>query len=237
MKVDIFIRTYSRDIEALKYCLQSIEKFCTGFRDVIITVPAKDRHLLGYDPKYKVITVQHYENDYLGQQATKLAAHEYSQDSDLILFIDSDCIVLEPVTPKSFMVDGKPLILKTTYEELGDSVPWQPITEKALGWKPTYEYMRRLPIMYWREHISQLKNYMQIRHTKKLDTYICEQPHNAFSEFNVLGAFCERYYSNEYHFQDTQTGIPKAIVWQYWSHDFHNENKETILGKIKNILK
>ncbi len=237
MKVDIFIRTYARDIEALKYCLRSIEKFCTGFRDIIITIPAKDRHLLGYDPKYKVITVQHYANDYLGQQATKLAAHEYSQDSDLILFVDSDCIVLEPVTPQSFMVDGKPLILKTKYEELGDSVPWLPITEKAIGFKPVYEYMRRLPLMYWREHLSQLKNYMQIRHTKKLDTYISEQPHNAFSEFNALGAFCEKYYSDAYHFQDTQDGVPKAIVMQYWSHDMPNENKESMIKKIEKILK
>jgi hypothetical protein len=237
MKVDIFIRTYKNDIEALGYCLKSIEKFCSGFRNIVITIPAKDRHLLGYDPKYDVHTVQHYANDYLGQQATKLMAHEFCHDSDYILFLDSDCIVTEKVTPKSFMKENKPLILKTLYSELGDSVPWQAITKKALGWAPEWEYMRRHPLMYHTKHISQLKNFIQIQHTKRLETYILEQPHNAFSEFNVMGAFCERYYANEYYFQDTSKELPSAKVWQFWSHDFHNDNKTQILDKIKEILK
>lgn len=236
MKVDVFIRTYGADIEALGYCLRSIEKFCKGFRDIIITVPAKDRHLLGFNPKHIVHTVPHYQNDYLGQQATKLHAHNYS-DADLIFFIDSDCVVLEPVTPKSFMKEGKPFQLKTKYSELGDSVPWQAITAKALGFTPQYEYMRRLPLMYWREHLSQLQNAMQIRHTARLESYILGQPHNAFSEFNALGAFCDRYYSDKYCFQDTQDDIPKALVWQYWSHDLRNENKDKIIERIESILK
>jgi hypothetical protein len=237
MKVDIFIRTYARDIEALQYCLKSIDKFCKGFRKIIITCPAKDRHLLGYNPKYEVHTVQHYQNDYLGQQITKLLAHEFSNDSDFIFFIDSDCVVTEPISPKSFMSkDGRPQILKTSYEELGDTVPWKSITEKALGWKIDYEYMRRLPQMYHREHLSQLRNFLQIRHTKRIETYIMEQPHNAFSEFNVLGAFCDKYYNNMYEFIDTADNIPKAVVMQYWSHDMHNDNKESMVKKIEKIL-
>lgn len=192
--------------------------------------------MLGYDPKYKVIAVPHYNNDYLGQQATKLQADTFT-DADLIFYIDSDCVVLEPVTPKSFMKDGKPFQLKTKYSELGDSVPWLPITAKALGFNPEYEYMRRLPLMYWREHLSQLRNAMQIKHNMKLENYIMTQPHNAFSEFNVIGAFVDRYYPSMYELQDTQVGIPKALVWQYWSHDLRNENRETILDKINTILK
>lgn len=236
MTVDIFIRTYSADVEALKYCLRSIDKFCKGFRDVIITIPAKDRHLLGYNDKYIVHTVPHYQNDYLGQQATKLYAHQYS-DADLIFFIDSDCVVLKPVTPKSFMKNNKPFQLKTRYSELGNSVPWQSITAKALGFVPQYEYMRRLPLMYWREHLSQLQNAMQIKHTARLESYILNQPHNAFSEFNALGAFCDKWYPDKYEFQDTQIGVPEAIVWQYWSHDLRNENREKIIEKIETILK
>lgn len=236
MKVDIFIRTYANDIEALKYCLASINKYCSEFRDIIITVPAKDRHLLGYDPRYKVITVPHYANDYLGQQATKLMAHEHCGNADYVMFIDSDCVVTENVTPKSFMRNNRPYILKTRYSELGDSVPWQSITERALGWKPEWEYMRRHPLMYHIEHLSQLRNYMQIKHTKRLETYILEQPNNAFSEFNVLGAFCERYYSDRYHFQDTAEELPKPKILQFWSHDWHNGNRDKILATIKRVM-
>ncbi len=236
MKVDIFIRTYKNDIEALGHCLASIEKFCTGFRKIMITVPARDRHLLGYNPKYEVNTVPHYANDYLGQQATKLLAHEHCPDSEYIFFIDSDCIVTEKVTPKSFMKDGCPIILKTRYSELGDSVPWKSITEKALGWTPEWEYMRRHPLMYHTDHLSQLRNFLQIKHTKRLETYILEQPNNAFSEFNVLGAFCERYYSQMYSFQDTSIDLPKPKILQFWSHDWHNGNRDKILETINGVM-
>lgn len=237
MKVDIFIRTYGEDVELLKYCLRSIDKFCKGFRRIIITIPAKDRHLLGYDPKYHVHTVKHFQDDYLGQQSTKLHAHHYT-DADYILYVDSDCIFTEPVTPKSFMKDNKPFILKTKYSEMsGDVLNWKPITEKALGFAVEYEYMRRLPLMYHREHLSQLQNAMQIRHSQKLETYIASQPFRAFTEFNVLGAFCERYYSSMYYFQDTAIEVPKALVWQYWSHDFRNDNRQKMIDKIEDILK
>lgn len=237
MKVDIFIRTYEKDLEALSYCLRSIEKFCKGFRHVIITIPAKDRHLLGYDPRYKVHAVPHYHNDYLGQQATKLYADVYT-DADLVMFLDSDCIVTKPITPSSFMKKGKPFQLKTKYSEMsGDVLNWQGITSRALGFTPEYEYMRRHPLMYWKEHFSQLRNAMQVKHNTKLETYVMSQPNNSFSEFNVLGAFCERYYPNMYEFQDTQEGIPEALVWQYWSHDFRTENREGIIKKIEEILK
>jgi hypothetical protein len=236
MKADIFIRTYEKDIELLQYCLRSIEKYCKGFRHIIITIPARDRHLLGYNPKYQVFTVPHYQDDYLGQQSTKLHAHYYT-DADFILYVDSDCIFLKPVTPKTFMKDGKPFILKTKYSEMsGDVLVWKPITEKALGFTVEYEYMRRLPLMYHREHLSQLQNALQIRHGKKLETYINTQPLRSFSEFNVLGAFCEKYYPGMYVFQDTTAGIPEAVVWQYWSHDFRNENKNTLIEKIEKIL-
>lgn len=236
MKVDIFIRTYEADLELLKYCLKSIEKFCKGFREIHIAIPSKDRHRLGYNTKYKIHAVGHFNNDYLGQQATKLYADMYS-DADYILFVDSDCIFTENVTPKSFMKNGLPFILKTSYEELGNAVPWQPITTKALGFVPTFEYMRRLPLMYHQNHLSQMRNALQIKHGMKLETYITEQPHNAFSEFNALGAFCEAYYQNEYVFQDTKDGVPSPLVWQYWSHDFRNENKQSIIDKIEEILK
>jgi hypothetical protein len=237
MKVDIFIRTYSADVELLGYCLRSIEKHCQGFRNVIITVPARDRHLLGYDPRYQVHTVPHFQDDYLGQQSSKLHAHHFS-DADLILYVDSDCIFTEPVTPKSFMVENKPLILKTRYDKMsGDVLNWKPITEKALGFKVEYEYMRRLPLMYWREDLSQLQNALQIRHAQKLETYIVSQPLRAFTEFNVFGAFCEHYYGNKYTFQDTELGVPKAVAIQFWSHDFRNENRNKIIEKIEGILK
>jgi hypothetical protein len=236
MIADIFIRTYARDIESLNYCLQSIDKFASGFRKIIITIPARDRHLLGHNPKYEIHTVKHYNNDYLGQQATKLLADQYS-DADLILFIDSDCLVVKNITPESFLKDGKPFILKTKYSEMeGDVLAWREITAKALGFIPEYEYMRRLPLMYWREHLSQLRNAMQVKHKKSLEDYITSQPANSFSEFNALGAFCEYFYSDKYYFQDTEDGIPTELVWQYWSHDMRTDNRENIIKKIKSVI-
>ena len=42
MTTDIFIKSYRGDFEWLPGCLHSIQKYATGFRDVVIVVPDTD---------------------------------------------------------------------------------------------------------------------------------------------------------------------------------------------------
>lgn len=233
--VDIFIRTYSADLKWLKYALQSIHKFCSGFRDVVIVIPETQKSMLdGFNlTKEKIFVCPEYKDDYLGQQVTKLSADCYS-DAEYILFTDSDTLFNQRVTPKDFTRNGKPLILKTKYEKVGSAIIWKPVTEKALGFPVDFEFMRRLPFCYHSSTLPALRKYMQELHGKKFSDYIQEQSNRAFSEFNVVGAFADKFESDKYDFQDTDDGLPTLYVRQFWSWSGLDEKD---IAEIDCILK
>jgi hypothetical protein len=56
MQTDIFIRTYGKDLEWLKYCLRSVAKYCSGFRQIVIVIPKKDFPLISHLTNEKVLT-------------------------------------------------------------------------------------------------------------------------------------------------------------------------------------
>lgn len=217
-ETSILIRTYKGDFDWLPYCLRSIKKFARGFDEIFVITPEQD---LPFLKQFSVngevlIGVPERLPGYIAQQYDKLHA-DVHVDSPFVLHFDSDCVFTQPVTPESFFRDGKPMLLYTPYSELGDAVPWKPIVEKALEFTVENEYMRRLPIVYPWAVYSQLRNYMGSLHQKDLFQYLGEQPHHAFSEFNVLGAFCHKFYADHLTFVNTQNEVPPALAKQYWS--------------------
>lgn len=222
MTTDIFLRSYAKDIQWLPYLFKSIEKHCSGFRRMVVVVPEQDVDLFkrtGFTGD-KLIGVKEPTgaSGYMCQQIDKLNAHQYT-DSTHALFVDSDTCFIRPCSPEMFFIEEKPYMLITPYEALGDAVPWQPITEKALKIKCPYETMRRLPFFYPVEGISQLKNYMGTIHKRPMEDYILSQPHNAFSEFNALGSFMKHFYPNSFYWWDTtkEPNLPQPFVKQNWS--------------------
>lgn len=209
---DIFIKTYSRDHEYLRYCLASIEKFCTGFRQVVVVD--------GEHPK-----------GYLHQQYIKLTAHTHT-DADFILFTDSDTLFTEPVTPETFMVDGKPIWLHTPWNPaLHDAVPWfAPMTEFA-GEEPPSEFMRRQGFMVPRQALEAINLFCWSKHRVSLEDYILSR--NKFSEYNVLGHYCWRFMRDRFHWINTEEEpLPSECVRQFWSWDALDRN----LPEIQRIL-
>lgn len=226
MSTAIFIRSYNKDFEWLSYCVRSIRKFCSGFNEVVLAVPIGHYVQLTDEIKNCVDHIHPVEprtsRGYLDQQITKLRAHHYT-DADQILYVDSDCLFAAPATPETFMRDGKPLLLKTAYDvfrshqqrtgEKQNVLCWQPITEAAIGFPVAYEYMRRLPIL----HDVRTLLEVETRYPRMID-HIRSIHGNGFSEFNALGAVAERYLSDLYHIQDTETEpLPPIVCEQSWS--------------------
>lgn len=213
MITDIFIRTYYKDLEWLKYCLKSIHKYVTGYRNIIICIPEKEKHLLdrwNLTKEQIVGWTPVCENGYIDQQINKLCAHDIT-DSEFILFVDSDVCFKRHVNISEYFHNGKPIILKTRYENVGDAICWKAPTEQLLRMSVDYEYMRRLPILY------------------RGDTMFCvmaeiSRPENdlvkmdRLSEFNLVGAYAEFYEPERYHFIDTEKEpLPPESVKQNWS--------------------
>ena len=213
MIVDIFIRTYHADLKWLEHALRSIQMHVTGYRQIIVAIP--NAKLLSHLTVEKVVEVEDLADGYIGQQLTKMEAWKYT-DADAVVFWDSDVIACEPVDVSEWMKDGKPLIYKTRYSEI--EAPWKPITEKAVGFEVEWEYMRRMPLLYRNETLRNCCEYMEGLHGKSVKDYLKLVPHRSFSEFNVMGAFAERYESDGYVFQDTSAvELPKNKVRQFWS--------------------
>ena len=71
---DIMIRSYWRDFAWLEYCLRSIERYCTGFRAVIVAIPKKSvpwlRRHRPLPSHVRLVVCPDYDDDYLGQRSS-----------------------------------------------------------------------------------------------------------------------------------------------------------------------
>ena len=212
MKTSIFIKTWSGDIPWLKYCLQSIKLYGSGFEEVVIVADESCvQDVYPIADGARVIPVGDWTNGYIQQQWVKLNADQYT-DADQILFVDSDCVFHTPFTPESYMRDGKPILLKTDYQLLGSSIVWQAITSDFVGWYVDYEYMRRLPWMYKRSSLQNFrKTYL------KLYNHLYGMEDRSFSEFNVLGAYIDRFEKDQYYISDTSVWMSESVAEQFWS--------------------
>lgn len=202
MTTDIFVKTHSGDSEYHKYCMASIEKFCTGFR---ATVVIDGEHPRGY----------------MDQMVKKCYADTYT-DADYILITDSDTLFNQPVTPEAFMVNGKPFWLYTpwTPEMLAHpgTATWKRVMEAFVGVPSVGEKMRRQPFFFPRKVLKSMRDFCVNKHGVELDTYIMNL--KAFSEFNAMGLFFWTYHHDDFHWINTATDeLPPLFVTQAWSHD------------------
>lgn len=213
--VSIFIRSYSKDFDFLKYCIRSIELYCSGFLEVVIVVPASDiselRSIVS-GKNIKTFGTTPRAEGYLDQQITKLEAYKYCQ-GEYILYVDSDVVFHTPTTPENFFDGASPIVLKTKYSSLDDNARvWQGITARAIGFEPQWEYMRRLPLIFSAKTLKNIaKDY------PNLIGYVEAARNREFSEFNFIGAYAEACEGDGYAFIDTEEFLPSAVTEQFWS--------------------
>lgn len=243
MVIDIFIRTYSKDFQILKYCLKSIKKFASGYRNIILCVREKE-----YDQLLQQLNVEisdctiikavnfSDEIDYCGQQISKLNAHNHT-NAEYICFVDSDCIFYNYVNlEEAFFDENKKLILlKDYWNDVGDALCWKPCLSK-LELLTEYEFMRRIPQVYPTSIFSPIKKIIE----SKMGTSWhvgCLQIYNEYklSEFNIMGSYMYMYDKENTNFlfsNDNKIIIPTK---QFWSYSFHNDT-ENRFSEIEALL-
>lgn len=212
--IDVFYKTYHQDKKWLEYSLRSLTKFVTGYNNVIILIPIKDkRYFEGMVLPERTIVhyVNEYGNGYLYQQVCKIQAHKYS-NADYILFSDSDLIFDHPINLQDFIADGKPEILYTSYDKVGDAICWKEPTESFIKDPQEFEWMRRNALIYHRSTLEAIEKY-----EPNLEYIIMNSVR--FSEYNAIGAYANKYEKEKYNFVNTDTWEyvrPKAV--QYHSY-------------------
>ena len=191
MVCDIVIRSYRRDLDWLAYCLRSIDRFCSGFRHVVLVVPRSCGDWLSRRTlplRDRTVLCADYAQDYLGQQVTKLHA-DCITDADYICHVDSDCVFVRPTKPGDLIADGRPQVRLAPYAALDRHMPWQAVTEEFLGRPVAYEFMRSPPYTFPRWLYPAVRQHAMERHGVALADYVLSRRPRGFSEFNALAAY------------------------------------------------
>jgi len=230
MSISIFIRTYHKDLKWLNYCLQSIHKNLVGWSEIVICIPTGQESLLSHLTSEKVVTCKIYKDDYLGQQISKLKAHEHCK-GDYILYVDSDVIFKPNANVADYLYDNKPIILKAKYDSVGDAICWKNPTEKLFKENIEFEYMRRAPQLFYKSTIEMFNDSFP-----DIENYIISQPCRMFSEFNSLGFYAEKMQNDDYYIIDVTNGVPEYLsknnAHQYWSWSNLTKDEELQIKEI-----
>lgn len=244
MNVEILIATWSKDIEYLRWNLKSIAKFASGFSGTTLLVASQEESLFKPicekfgcslamydrvpDPKYW----------HLQHQAEKCMADVHCPFKDFVLYLDSDCVLTESITPEDYFVDGKPVLCIEEFSRLSGN-PWKPETDRALGFDVKFETMRRHPAVHYRKMFSDFRHRVETVHHVPFYDYVMRQKPEypwGYSEFCALGAFClwSDAWKEKYHFIDlAKDQRPPDKLIQFWSHSPVNVQQGTPFGLTK----
>lgn len=161
-------------------------------------------------------------DQYIEQQITKVYADTYvPADTDVIMFLDSDLFFTAPVTPETYMVEGKPRLVRESFERMkGDqSYLWKGMIEKALGLNDVeYEGMRLHPALHYPVTLQRTRRWFIDAHNLPVEHYAAMQPHHEFTEFNIISTVAQRCFADLYHIHTLpQDGYLPQYLNQGWS--------------------
>lgn len=244
MNHQILIASYQKDFIWLGPCLASLNKFSNGFLPPVISVAPQDADGANaiVNKHYPGATVVVHCDERgktkgnLRAQLSMMNGDQLCRAADYIWLVGSDCLIHSEFSPEPFFQDGKPVMLTNSYEHLlkyvprACIIPWQDGVERALGFRPDYEYMRRLPLMYHRRLFKDAREAVETRHNCSFTDYVYDihsrtdsgerSDSSNFSESNLLGAYADRYFPGAFHWMclDNQPNpIPNPMI-QFWSH-------------------
>ncbi|MCO6442255.1 MAG: hypothetical protein J5I81_14540 [Nitrococcus mobilis] len=221
MTCDIVIRSYWRDFGWLELCLAAVERFCSGFSQVIVVIPNASepwlRRRAALPPSVRLELCRDYDDDYLGQQVTKLYADRLSE-AGLICHLDSDCIVQKPITPNDLTSDGRPRIYTRAVADLPRHWPWTQPTAEFLGWMPTHDFMQNPPFTFPRWLYPKIRAWSRREKGVPLSDWVMSRPARGFSEFNVLAAYAHEYHREAFEWIpiDQLADTDRSCQW-FWS--------------------
>ena len=238
MSIDIFIRTYPKDFFLLNYCLQSIRKFVTGYRNIIINIRQKNyNELMSNVNTAGCIIVQSHDFDdkidYCGQQICKIYADIWS-DATYFYYVDSDCIFYNNfnIQEKYFDSNKNIVLFKDYWHNIPDTFIWQGCLKK-LDLLTEFEFMRRLPQLYPSRFLKPLRIYIEQKIGKDyINSCLTIYKECGFSEFNIMGSYLYLHDPSEMNICFYNPDLNQIPVRQFWSH----EKKDVLINEINKLL-
>lgn len=251
-KVWIQYVTFARDLEWMKYSLDSFKKYATGFAGIVIVVPTWDVEkflpLERYGTKDCPVLIKNFleypGKGFVHHLAMKCYADVFCPEATYILHMDPDCLWCSRVTPRDYFDNGLPVMVIEHYDAVKTyhegRYNWKKVTEEALKFDCPFETMCRHPSIYHSDTYRKLRDYMEKTHITPFYDFVIKQKNSfpqGFGEFNTLGSFALKMQGDEYFFIDRgnkgAAGDPEPKVWQGWSYTgVHSEKNRNEIQKI-----
>jgi hypothetical protein len=226
MKVGIIYVTFARDIEWLRYSLESIGKYCSGFSGVTVVVPTWDFDKFTQFERYSTPScpvrikqfLEYPGRGFVHHLAMKCYADVFMPDMDVILHMDPDCLFCKPCTPDDYLEGGKPVLVVESFELLNkyfkERAFWKIGVDEALGIDAKFETMCRHPAAHVNDLYGKVRARVESVHgIPFMDYYL--KGKNSFpqtrSEFPVLGAFAVEFMKDRYCFWDCSPERQKRL--------------------------
>lgn len=237
MKVEILIVTYRKDFPYLEWTLRSIEKLASGFSQLTIVVPKEDplellqllNSVIPFPGKTEIAIAAGDEwpnKGMLWHMNQIMHADLICDKADFICHIDSDCIFTAPVTPETYIQNGKPILRYEPFDSIlkrHPGIAWREVTQKALPFFIRNETMRCHPEVYHRGLYAETRRLIEKRTGKTCEEYIRSGPNafpQEFCEFNTLGNVAMQYFKDRYECIEQKDDVttPDNHLTQFWSH-------------------
>lgn len=265
MKCEVLLVTHARDLPYLRYALESIAKFGSGFSGVNVLHPEQEHeefeaistrigmgefeHItkrVGYPMPIRFTDFDQFPGKgMLDHEAQILLADEHCPEADYIFHTDSDCVFREPFSPQCYFTgDGRPVLLVEPYELLKTKHPgryqWRDCVTRALGFEPKWETMCRHPSVYPRKVYKHLRAFMEDKWKIPQRHYVLMQRDEypqGFAEFPTLGAFAMEDLPETMQFVDVSIEKrPRDKLVQFWGHGPIDRPQEIWLDGKKQIV-
>lgn len=247
MAIDIFIKTYHKDFQWLQYCLKSIEKFASGFRNIII-VSDNDEHKIPDEylisnckvfyvdiPKKQPTYVEHGIG-YLWQQYIKLSWYDYT-DAEAVIVMDSDEMFTCLTTPESFKENNKFRWFYRDWKDAGNGICWKSSTDFILKVNTEFDAMCITGFILQKETTISLKNHLcSLHNTANLWEIFLKYDMKTLSEFNIFGSFIHHFDSHQYTkiYNGNVSKYHNFTILKSWSwggiSEEDNKTRNTILN-------
>ena len=235
-KTEILIVTYAKHFNYLLYCLRSINKYARNFARCTVIVPHTDVSKMADMIEAWNLPVPLEVASFLEWPGKGFLHHMYIicctdnwlPHADRIMHIDADCFFTAPVTPADYCDDkDRPIMVHAPFEwciaQQGNLADWQIAVERALGWKPVHEHMRRHPIMYNRDVYRVVRSMVEQHTGQSFESFAQNQRNEfpqTFAEFPTIGEVAWVRFHDDYAWRDQSKGeYPEGNKLDFcWSH-------------------
>jgi hypothetical protein len=245
--IDAQIFTYAteKDLAWLNCSLRSIQRYWnSSFAPIIITSSGCRNALprVVSEVKARVFFEQSGTDKNLGRAMAHLHADCYV-NTDLILFLDPECLFTRSCSAQSFTDNDVPVIFTDSWENTVYRSPCalqnvmylcRDIVSEFFDITMDNDYERRIPVIFNRHSIRKARLAIQKETHRPLNETLAGIYSDYLRPFNILGAFCENFENGNYQWQHISSA-PAPFVRKF-SSATQDPTKGNDLAEVNRIL-